>query len=60
MIYQLDSKFKEFEGIPSSQNVDFPAKLLRGILEVSFYLYYVKFISFFLVLFYAKDMAMLL
>ncbi|XP_048332325.1 acetyl-CoA carboxylase 1 [Ziziphus jujuba] len=30
---ELESKFKEFEGIPSTQNVDFPAKLLRGILE---------------------------
>lgn len=30
---QLESKFKEFERISSSQNVDFPAKLLRGVLE---------------------------
>lgn len=29
----LESKFKEFDGIASSQNVDFPAKLLRGVLE---------------------------
>ncbi|KAJ7965672.1 Acetyl CoA carboxylase [Quillaja saponaria] len=29
----LESKYKEFEGISRSQNVDFPAKLLRGILE---------------------------
>ncbi|POO04043.1 Pyruvate carboxylase [Trema orientale] len=31
---ELESKYREFEAIPSSQNVDFPAKLLRGILEV--------------------------
>ncbi|XP_031273028.1 acetyl-CoA carboxylase 1-like [Pistacia vera] len=30
---ELESKFKGFEGISSSQNVDFPAKLLRGVLE---------------------------
>ncbi|XP_010261220.1 PREDICTED: acetyl-CoA carboxylase 1-like [Nelumbo nucifera] len=31
---ELDSKYKEYEGITGSQkNVDFPAKLLRGILE---------------------------
>ncbi|GAV59283.1 CPSase_L_chain domain-containing protein/Biotin_lipoyl domain-containing protein/Carboxyl_trans domain-containing protein/Biotin_carb_C domain-containing protein/CPSase_L_D2 domain-containing protein/ACC_central domain-containing protein [Cephalotus follicularis] len=30
---ELESKFKEFEGTSSSQNVDFPAKLLRSILE---------------------------
>lgn len=32
---QLESKYKEFEAISSTLNVDFPAKLLRGILEVS-------------------------
>lgn len=31
--YELESKYKEFEAISSSLNVDFPAKLLRGILE---------------------------
>ncbi|KAL5777128.1 hypothetical protein ACOSP7_010054 [Xanthoceras sorbifolium] len=31
--YELESKCKEFEGISSTQNVDFPAKLLRGVLE---------------------------
>ncbi|XP_023877814.1 acetyl-CoA carboxylase 1 [Quercus suber] len=30
---ELESKFKAFEGISSSQNVDFPAKLLRAVLE---------------------------
>lgn len=30
---ELESKFKEFERISSSQIVDFPAKLLKGILE---------------------------
>ncbi|XP_054796887.1 acetyl-CoA carboxylase 1-like [Prosopis cineraria] len=30
---ELESKYKEFERISSSQNVDFPAKLLKGILE---------------------------
>ncbi|KAI4337725.1 hypothetical protein L6164_016106 [Bauhinia variegata] len=29
----LESKYKEFERISGSQNVDFPAKLLKGILE---------------------------
>lgn len=29
----LESKFKGFEGITSSQNVEFPAKLLKGVLE---------------------------
>ncbi|KAJ7959050.1 Acetyl CoA carboxylase [Quillaja saponaria] len=31
--FKLESKYKEFEVISRSQNVDFPAKLLRGILE---------------------------
>ena len=35
VVFQLESKYKEFEGISSSQIVDFPAKLLKGILEVS-------------------------
>ncbi|KAF7816939.1 acetyl-CoA carboxylase 1-like [Senna tora] len=30
---ELESKYKEFERISSSQNVDFPAKLLKGILD---------------------------
>ncbi|KAK9983391.1 hypothetical protein SO802_032916 [Lithocarpus litseifolius] len=30
---ELESKSKAFEGISSSQNVDFPAKLLRAVLE---------------------------
>ncbi|XP_043810179.1 LOW QUALITY PROTEIN: acetyl-CoA carboxylase 1 [Manihot esculenta] len=30
---ELESKYREFEGISCSQNVDFPAKLLRGVLE---------------------------
>ncbi|XP_062145774.1 acetyl-CoA carboxylase 1-like isoform X2 [Alnus glutinosa] len=30
---ELESKYKEVEGISSSQNVDFPAKILRGVLE---------------------------
>ncbi|KAG2709256.1 hypothetical protein I3843_05G209100 [Carya illinoinensis] len=30
---ELESKYKQFEGTSSSQNVDFPAKLLRGALE---------------------------
>ncbi|PRQ21506.1 putative ligase [Rosa chinensis] len=30
---ELESKFKDFELISSSQSVDFPAKLLRGVLE---------------------------
>ncbi|KAL5559057.1 hypothetical protein UlMin_035268 [Ulmus minor] len=30
---ELESKYKEFESIPNPQNADFPAKLLRGILE---------------------------
>ncbi|RZB69467.1 hypothetical protein D0Y65_038998 [Glycine soja] len=32
-LLQLESKYKEFERIPSSQIVDFPAKLLKGIVE---------------------------
>lgn len=35
MLCQLESKYKEFERISSSQVIDFPAKLLKGILEVS-------------------------
>ncbi|KAA0067414.1 acetyl-CoA carboxylase 1-like [Cucumis melo var. makuwa] len=31
--FELEAKYREFEGISSSQNVDFPAKLLRSILE---------------------------
>lgn len=34
-LFQLESKYREFEGISSPQNNDFPAKLLRGVLEVS-------------------------
>nr|ASZ00206.1 acetyl-CoA carboxylase 2 [Geranium incanum] len=30
---ELDSKFKHFEEISTSQNLEFPAKLLRGVLE---------------------------
>ncbi|KAG7973943.1 hypothetical protein I3843_06G021300 [Carya illinoinensis] len=30
---ELDSRYKEFEGISSSQNVDFPAKLLWRVLD---------------------------
>ncbi|XP_060973718.1 acetyl-CoA carboxylase 1-like isoform X1 [Cannabis sativa] len=30
---ELESKYKEFDAIPSTQNVDFPAKLLWNILE---------------------------
>lgn len=30
---ELESKYKGYGGISSSQNVDFPAKLLRGVLE---------------------------
>nr|ASZ00202.1 acetyl-CoA carboxylase 1 [Monsonia emarginata] len=30
---ELESKYKQFEGISSSQTVEFPAKLLRGVLE---------------------------
>jgi hypothetical protein len=30
----LEGKFREFEGISSSLNIDFPAKLLKGVLEV--------------------------
>ncbi|KAL8171437.1 hypothetical protein V2J09_023241 [Rumex salicifolius] len=30
---ELELKYKEYERIPSAQNVEFPAKLLRGILE---------------------------
>ncbi|KAF9682552.1 hypothetical protein SADUNF_Sadunf05G0120800 [Salix dunnii] len=30
----LEAKFREFEGISSSLNIDFPAKLLKGMLEV--------------------------
>ncbi|CAA0843383.1 Acetyl-CoA carboxylase 1, partial [Striga hermonthica] len=30
---ELETRYREFEGIESSQNVDFPAKVLRGVLE---------------------------
>ncbi|KAJ4822501.1 acetyl-coenzyme-A carboxylase [Turnera subulata] len=30
---ELESKYREFEGISNSQNIDFPAKLLKGVLE---------------------------
>ncbi|TYI83372.1 hypothetical protein E1A91_D05G289300v1 [Gossypium mustelinum] len=30
---ELESKYKGFEVIPSSQNIDFPAKLLKGVLD---------------------------
>lgn len=32
-LLQLEAKFKEYEGISSLQNVDFPARILRGVLE---------------------------
>ncbi|KAI3757396.1 hypothetical protein L6452_04933 [Arctium lappa] len=31
--YKLESKFKEYEGISNQQTIDFPAKVLRNILE---------------------------
>ncbi|PIN24736.1 Acetyl-CoA carboxylase [Handroanthus impetiginosus] len=31
--YELETRYKEFEGIANMQTVDFPAKSLRGILE---------------------------
>ncbi|KZV44505.1 Acetyl-CoA carboxylase 1 isoform 1 [Dorcoceras hygrometricum] len=31
--YELETKYKEYERIPNMQNVDFPAKNLRGVLE---------------------------
>lgn len=34
---QLETSYKEFEGIANMQNVDFPAKVLRGILEVCYW-----------------------
>lgn len=32
---QLEAKYKEYEGILNFQNIDFPAKNLRGVLEVN-------------------------
>ncbi|KAK4428493.1 Acetyl-CoA carboxylase 1 [Sesamum alatum] len=31
--YELETRYREFEGIVNTQNVDFPAKILRGVLE---------------------------
>ncbi|KAK4374393.1 hypothetical protein RND71_005070 [Anisodus tanguticus] len=31
--YDLEAKYKEYEGYTSSQTVDFPARILRGVLE---------------------------
>ncbi|KAL6574183.1 acetyl-coenzyme-A carboxylase [Orobanche hederae] len=31
--YELETRYKEFEGIANIQNVDFPAKMFRGVLE---------------------------
>ncbi|KAK4489931.1 hypothetical protein RD792_000579 [Penstemon davidsonii] len=31
--YELETKYREFEGTPDMQNVDFPAKTLRSVLE---------------------------
>lgn len=31
--YELELNFKEYEGISNLQNIDFPAKVLRGVLE---------------------------
>ncbi|KAL2249829.1 acetyl-CoA carboxylase 1-like isoform X1 [Sesamum indicum] len=31
--YELETRYREFEGIANMQNVDFPAKILRGVLE---------------------------
>ncbi|KAI9106407.1 hypothetical protein K1719_021935 [Acacia pycnantha] len=39
---ELESKYKEFERISGSQNVDFPAKLLKGILEAHLSSYHDK------------------
>lgn len=41
---QLETRFKEFEGIANMQNVDFPAKVLRGILEVGYWSLFNMFI----------------
>ncbi|KAL0300319.1 UNVERIFIED_CONTAM: Acetyl-CoA carboxylase 1 [Sesamum angustifolium] len=30
---ELETRYREFEGIANMQNVDFPAKILRGVLE---------------------------
>lgn len=30
---ELESKYKDFEGITNSHNIEFPAKLLKGVLE---------------------------
>jgi acetyl-CoA carboxylase/biotin carboxylase 1 len=35
VVSQLEAKYKEIESISTTQNIDFPAKLLKGILEVS-------------------------
>ncbi|KAK6131147.1 hypothetical protein DH2020_035109 [Rehmannia glutinosa] len=31
--YELETRYREFEGIANTPNVDFPAKVLRGVLE---------------------------
>ncbi|KAI3465083.1 hypothetical protein Pfo_021746 [Paulownia fortunei] len=33
--YELETRYREFEGIANTQNVDFPAKILRGVLEAN-------------------------
>ncbi|GFP84525.1 acetyl-coa carboxylase 1 [Phtheirospermum japonicum] len=31
--YELETRYREFEGIANTPNVDFPAKILRGVIE---------------------------
>lgn len=39
ILLQLEAKFKEYEGISNLQTIDFPARILRGVLEVSLLLH---------------------
>lgn len=45
ILFQLETKYKEYQVIPGSQNVDFPAKILRGVLEVGWWSYFNPFIQ---------------
>lgn len=45
ILFQLETKYKEYQAIPGLQNLDFPAKILRGVLEVGSWSYFYPFVQ---------------
>lgn len=48
ILLQLETKYKEYQVIPGLQNLDFPAKILRGVLEVGSWSHFYPVFSYFL------------